>query len=173
MDVSVASRPAADGGLPNASGFYAWWIKLGSVPGVPPSPHPTEPGRHLLYVGIAPGRAISGRTIRTRVLDQHLGGNTGSSTFRLSLASLLMDTLQFRPLKKQNKVVLSRDENKALSDWQRQSLRITWCEQMRPWDFEAEVIASMKPPLNLAGNAAHPFYETMCEARKRFKACAA
>ncbi|MDQ6750281.1 MAG: hypothetical protein M3Z33_05965 [Actinomycetota bacterium] len=41
-----------------------------------------------------------------------------------------------------------------------------------PWDAEAGIIEEMQPALNLAGNAAHPFYETMRQARSRFKATA-
>jgi hypothetical protein len=171
-NVPTACRSPVEEGLPNASGFYAWWIKPGSVPGVPPRPHPTAPKRHLLYVGIAPGRATSRQTIRSRVLNNHLRGNTGSSTFRLSLAALLMEPLRLQPLRKEKKIVLQRDDNSALSEWQRSNLWISWCERDNPWTIEAQVIAAMKPPLNLAGNAAHPFHTTMTAARTRFRAAA-
>jgi hypothetical protein len=139
---------------------------------VPRCPHPSEPTFDLLYVGIAPANATSGQTIRTRAIGNHLGGNIAASTFRFSLASLLMETLSLHPQMTRKKVVLSRDENQALGVWQRTHLRSTWCEEADPWAIEAKVIAAMGPPLNLASNSAHPFYSTMRAARKRFRAAA-
>jgi len=52
----------------------------------------------LLYVGISPVREASRRTIRSRVIGNHLNGNVGSSTFRFILAALLIDALELRPL---------------------------------------------------------------------------
>src|SRR4051812_15272968 len=75
------------GGLPASPGLYAWWMQPGAVPGVSGPMHPTEKVQ-LLYVGIAPSRPSSSATLRSRVVGQHVRGNIGASTFRLSLAAL-------------------------------------------------------------------------------------
>jgi hypothetical protein len=168
----VRLRPS-DGGIDKCPGFYAWWIAPGSIPGVPHHPHPS-PDIHLglLYVGIAPKFATSKQTLRSRVLKNHLSGNTGSSTFRFSLASLLLDAEQFAPTMTTTKYTLTRDDNRRLSAWQRAHLFLTWCEQPQPWQIEGDVIAAMQPPLNLAENREHPFYDTLHEARGRFRQAA-
>jgi hypothetical protein len=142
----------------------------GSIPDVPSHPHPDDAcDLDLLYVGIAPKFAGSRQTIRSRVIANHLGGNTGSSTFRLSLASLLMDAEQFQPVVTAMKCMLTRADNQRLSAWQRSNLSLTWCDQPEPWAIEGDVVAAMQPPLNLADNHDHPFYETMHRARCRFR----
>jgi hypothetical protein len=173
VDLASACRSADDGGLPLQPGFYAWWTRSGSLPNVPPSPHPSVPHLDLLYVGIAPVSSRSRQSLRSRILGNHIRGNTGSSTFRFSLASLLVEDLVLHPLKRGKKTVLSSDENHSLSDWQRSNLRITWCVAGDPWALESEVVATMRPPLNLAGNSSHPFHRAMSEARVRFRESAA
>lgn len=155
-----------------ADGFYAWWVKQGALTGVPGRPHPTEPELHLLYVGISPRDAASQQNLRARLLDNHIGGNTGSSTFRFVLASLLLSELDLHPRKKAKKVVLDREDNVRLREWQTENLRLTWCERHAPWEIEGQVIAEMKPPLNAAGNNAHPFYATVKGSRAAFRAAA-
>lgn len=166
----VARRAPSEGGLPKRHGFYAWWLVPGSLPHVPRQPHPRDDvDLDLLYVGIAPNSATSKQTLRSRVLKNHLGGNTGSSTFRLSLAAILMDSENFQPRMTTTKYVLTRDDNHRLSDWQRSNLFLTWCERTEPWTVEGGVIATMQPPMNLADNSSHPFHRTMTAARRGFR----
>lgn len=42
----------------------------------------------------------------------------------------------------------------------------------RQWDVEHQVIALMSPPLNSAGNAAHPFFTRIRDARAALRAAA-
>src|SRR5688500_17685312 len=84
-----ALRPEEAKGVPAVPGFYAWWIEGGTLAGVPPEPPPADPRVGLLYLGISPKRPGSRGIIRSRVIDQHVKGNTASSTFRLALAALL------------------------------------------------------------------------------------
>jgi hypothetical protein len=156
---------------PDASGFYAWWADA-VIPGVPLEPHPEDPSVGLLYVGIAPRDASSSQTVRGRVIGNHLQGNTGSSTFRFTLAALLLEELDLHPEKRKTKFVLTRHDNRRLSDWQRAHLRLTWCESDEPWLLENHVILAMRPSLNLAGNSGHPFYTTLKTARAAFRSAA-
>lgn len=162
----------SEGGAPAAEGFYAWWVKRGALPDVPEKPHRADPELQLLYVGISPVSASSAQNLRARVLDNHIGGNTGSSTFRFVLASLLLSKLKLRPRKTATKVVLDKKDNARLREWQAENLRLTWCERPAPWEIEGSVIGEMKPPLNAAGNSAHPFYATVKASRAAFRAAA-
>jgi hypothetical protein len=159
--------------VPAAPGFYCWWSHRGAIRGVPDVPHPKKEGLSLLYVGISPARASSRQTVRSRVLGNHLGGNVGSSTFRFVLAALLVDQLGLRPYLRGTKVALCADDNAHLSRWQREWLLLTWYARPRPWEIEAAVIAGLRPPLNSASNAAHPFYATVRAARAEFRRRAA
>lgn len=73
--------------------------------------------------------------------------NTDSSMFRFVLASLLLDPLNLTPMTRGDKTILSHDEDRRLTDWQRKNLRLTWCGRERPREVEDEVIALMLPPL--------------------------
>lgn len=174
--VSVAEA-LAQGVIPAAEGFYAWWASAEILPMVPIYPHPSEPWR-LLYIGVAPGRDPARRrsqsppsTLRSRVDGQHIGGNTGSSTLKLTLAALLLNERGYRPQQRSKKVVLDRDDNVDLTEWQTDHLRLTWSERRTPWEktLEAAVIAEMRPPLNWQHNQTHPFWPTLDAARSRFR----
>jgi hypothetical protein len=84
-------------GLPHERGLYAWWTVPGSIPDVPRCPHPTAPDLDLFYVGISPSSTKSSQNLRKRVAGNHIKGNTGGSTFRLTLASLLFQALGWHP----------------------------------------------------------------------------
>lgn len=168
--LTAALEPEAAGGLPEAPGFYAWWIEPDTIAGVPHHPHPLRSELGLLYVGISPKRLGSSGLIRSRVIDQHVKGNTSSSTFRFVLASLLLDELALKPRATIKKVVLDRDDNGRLRQWQFDHLSLTWCERERPWEIEDAVIALMQPPLNSAANRTHPFYPRVNAARAAFRA---
>ncbi len=172
VELRQARMAAQDGGLPAEAGFYAWWAPVGAIPGVPLISHPRDAVLGLFYVGISPARATSSQTIRARVVNNHLSGNLGSSTFRLTLAALLLDSLDLHPEKTRTKVVLPGSENQRLSDWQETNLRLTWSVCPEPWLIEGVVIDAMSPPLNLAENHAHPFYQTVSKARRNLRASA-
>lgn len=159
-------------GAPRAPGFYAWWIAPGAIAGVPDVPHPSKP-LGLLYVGIAPRSAASSTDLRRRLCGQHIGGNLGSSTFRFGLASLLWEPKGWTPRGSgSGRPVLDAADNRALSAWQRENLRVGWAIVPEPWRFEEEVIGRMSPPMNRERNARRPFYATMGEARRRLRAAA-
>jgi hypothetical protein len=174
--ISVADA-LAPGGLPHADGFYAWWASETVLPMAPVYPHPTEDLR-LLYVGIAPGRDPARRrsgsrrsTLRSRIADQHICGNTGSSTLKLVLAALLLDERGYRPSRRAKKTLLESVENADLRSWQERNLRLSWQAWPRPWEgtIEADVIRAMNPPLNWQHNRLHPFWPDVDAARRRFQ----
>lgn len=139
------------GSLPAAPRFYAWWlIDRTALPGVPLDDAPP----HLLYIGIAPARASSRATLRSRVL----GG---------------------QPRRRQPRRVdlppqpgFTADDNAALTAWQFANLRLTWAGVPEPWTLEPQVIADLRPPLNVDHNSSHPFCATMKAARADCLACA-
>ena len=113
-----ALRRSDEGGVPAEPGCYAWWVEPGALPGVPPAPHPVEPWS-LLYVGIAPGNERSAATLRSRVLNNHVRGNVGSSTFRFVLASMLFEVKGWRPTHSRSRPSLHPADNLALREWHR------------------------------------------------------
>lgn len=164
-----AKRPS---GIPPEPGFYAWWCRPGALKDVPITPHQTEP-LGLLYVGIAPRDTASSARLRSRLCQQHIGGNIGSSTFRFGLAALLWEEQRWAPrMSGGGKFMLDRLDNRALSDWQITNLRLRWVVSSRPWSFEHDVITAMQPPMNRDHNETHPFYESMGDARHRFRVAA-
>jgi hypothetical protein len=169
--VGDARRPPSDGGLPERAGLYAWWMAPGAIPALTGPGHPAEQ-LELLYVGIAPKDPGSSATLRSRICGQHLGGNIGSSTFRQSLAALLFEDLGWTTRWSGSRAQLSPGDNRALSAWQRDYLRLGWVEHPRPWTVEGRVIAIMQPPLNLAGNASHPLCRQLKELRLRLRGSA-
>lgn len=164
----LASVEIARRMLPEQPGIYAWWAKSAAIPGVPRNPHPDEKDFDLFYVGIAP-RERSSATLQSRVLGNHISGNTGSSTFRYVLAALLVDTLDLHPYARGKKFLLPQSENTMLNDWQRDHLAISWVQHERPWDLEDDIIQILKPPLNSKGNASHEFFPTVKAARASFR----
>jgi hypothetical protein len=110
--------------------------------------------------------------LRGRLLDNQIGGNTNSSTFRFALASLLYVELDLRPQRSSKKIVLSATDNARLRQWQVENLGLTWTERAAPWEIEGGVIREMAPPLNIAGNSQHPFHATIRASRAAFRAAA-
>jgi GIY-YIG catalytic domain len=165
-----ARRKPGDGGIPPEPGLYSWWItEQDALPGVPANLFPGH-SLYLLYVGIAPKDDRSRQRLRSWVCSNHMTGNIGSSTFRLSLAALLWRSLAWTPVWRGDRPQLSRDDNRALSIWQTEHLRIGWVVRPEPWRYESAVIAGLQPPMNLAENAGHPFHKTMSDARRRLRA---
>jgi hypothetical protein len=125
-------RATAATGLPREPGLYAWWTVPRSIPGVPGCPHPTEPDLDLFYVGISPSRATSSGSLRSRVVRNHIGGNTAVRPFRLTLASLLFETNVWQP-QMSDRPVLSRDDN---LDRAHQA----WIDALVEWDQVENVV---------------------------------
>lgn len=167
--LSIAEMAAALDADGAAHGIYAWWlVNTAALPEVPTAPHPSEL-LGLLYVGIGPASARSKRTLRARFRDHT--SDTGRSTLRRTLAALLYEHERWRPYWTDRPLLTDLD-NDALTSWQAANLRVQWFRMAEPWTVEAAVIRAMRPPLNRAHNQAHPFYEQVGAARKRFREAA-
>ncbi|MEU2349849.1 GIY-YIG nuclease family protein [Modestobacter sp. NPDC049651] len=165
--VELASVPAS---VPAEPGLYAWWASFGAVPGISGPRHPVADVQ-LLYVGIAPNSAASKATLRSRVVGDHIRGTTGESTLRRSLAALLSEQQGWRSRWTSRPVLVNRDELR-LSEWMGERLRLSWAVHPEPWTLEAAVIAELEPPLNQADDSAHPLYEHVRDARRRWREAA-
>ena len=100
--------------------------------------------------------------VRSRVSRNHLGGNIGSSTFRQTLSSILMGRLALEPVSGADRPRI-RNEG-ALTDWLKQACGLTYALVPEPWSLEPEVIARLRPPLNIS-HGSHPFALAAKECR--------
>lgn len=150
---------------PAEPGFYAWWARPAALsrarPAIPLAAVAGVRGWSLLYVGIAPKRAVSRQTLKSRVRT-HRRGNIGSSTLRQSLAALLGPSLGLTPRPGTSRARLI--DEAALTNWIRDNCALSWASWPTPWLFEGAVISRLGPPLNLGGSK-HPFRGTVESAR--------
>lgn len=149
----VPARVFPDGlGELDTPGLYAWRVDdegartLKSVLGCS--------CRGLVYVGQAgatrwPSGNTTQATLRSRIRRQHLRGNIRSSTFRRTLAALLVDELD---LYADNEARLHGEGEKRLSSWIAEHLAVA-VQPIEDGDvlgaIEAHVVAALDPPLNL------------------------
>ena len=164
----VPRLPRADV-VPDKAGFYAWWVATDYLADAdPPIPLEVEQiaGWALVYVGIAPDRPGGTRTLRSRITKDHTGGTIGNSTFRQSIASLFRDHLGLVPLKgyDRSRVV----DERPLTEWLSAHCALTTTEVDDPWRYEAAVIATLEPPLNIK-HGTHPFRHVVSGARKQLR----
>lgn len=155
-DGSRAEAPATfplDAQAAANAGLYSWWaddearrvLAAGlDVAGLPP----------LLYAGQAgatkwPSGKRSNATLRSRIGQQHIRGNARSSTFRLTLSTILLVKLGLSPAAGGR---LTPESNRVVSDWIAAHLRIAivpFADRDRLGVVEAAVVRQLDPPLNL------------------------
>ncbi|HLK85033.1 MAG TPA: hypothetical protein VKT27_00880 [Candidatus Binataceae bacterium] len=150
---------------PRSAGVYAWFfIRL--PPGVPTDRCVVRDSATLLYVGISPQNDTSKGTLCDR-LRSHFEGNAEGSTLRQTLGCLLegeLGTLLRHPGSKKTKTFL--DKEIVLSRWMAEHARIAWIETPKPWVLEHHLLRTLSLPLNIDGNANHPFHARLKELRK-------
>ncbi len=144
-------RPPSMARPPAAAGFYSWWCRVERLADAEPlipreERRPTDSAWSLLYVGISPKSETSAKNVAMR-FTQHVGGNIGGSTFRQSLASLLIANLQLQPKSGSDRSRLTSEA--PLSRWIETSCGATFARSDRPWELEAAVIQLLNPPLNI------------------------
>lgn len=165
--VGVHEAPDA---IPAEPGLYAWWSVPGALPGISGPLHP-DGERELVYVGIARSGPSSAATLRSRVVGNHIGGTTGQSTLRRSLASLLYEREGWRSRFTDRPLLVTEDEAR-LNKWMEEHLAVSWAVHEQPWTVEAQVISELTPPLNQSANSAHPLYGHVRQARQRWREAA-
>ena len=142
--------------VPAASGLHAWFFRE-VPPGVPVEDAIVQHGFTLLYIGIAPSQERSSNTLRRRI-RQHFSGTAFGSPLRLTLGCLLAKDLgiELRSVGASRRLTFGSGEER-LSEWMAANAFVAWVEHPRPWEIEGEVIAALRPPLNLEGSSSHPF----------------
>jgi hypothetical protein len=148
--------------LPARPGLYTWWTTPDVLPGFVSPPHPCEPNRRLLYLGIA-------TNLRRRIGQNHLR-RSGTSTLRRTLAGLLLDRESLRTVWTDRVVLVNADEHR-LTSWMEENLRLTWCEEVEPRCVEATLVDRLQPALNIE-HASGDQVDRVKQARARYQASA-
>lgn len=159
VDLAAAGRS-----LPRGSGVYAWWAAPTVFPDLPRLDHPDDPALRLLYVG----RATS---LRGRITRNHLR-KSGNSTLRRTLAGLLMLTEGYHTMWT-DRVVLIPEDERRLTTWMHERLRLTWAEDPAPREIEDELIQRLTPPLNVSGVDTTDLVPAVVAAKNRYMSSAA
>jgi len=157
--LSDSTKPEAPATFPRDAraaahpGLYSWWgdgqarqlLAAGlEVDVLPP----------LLYAGQAgatkwPSGKRSNATLRSRIGQQHIRGNARSSTFRLTISTILLAELELEPAPGGR---LTPESNQVVSNWIVTHLRVAtvpFPDRDRLGVIEAAVVGRLDPPLNL------------------------
>lgn len=150
-------------GLP---GLYAWFIDAtGALEIAAGLGLPLKEG--LIYAGQT-GAGTSGRTLQARLVGNHLTGNTYGSTFRLSLASILMSQLGLRPSGGRR---MAKEDEPKLSAWMSAHLSVAAYpipDRATVDRMETAVLVILDPPLNLSKLGPSPTRSRLTELRSAF-----
>jgi hypothetical protein len=172
-DSSRAEAPATfplDVRAAGNAGLYSWWgddearrvLSAGlEVDALPP----------LLYAGQAgatkwPSGKQSNATLRSRIGQQHIRGNARSSTFRLTLSTILLVELGLTPAPGGR---LTPESNRVVSDWIAAHLLIAiapFADRDRLGVVESAVVVRLDPPLNLDHCAPSAIRARLTELRR-------
>lgn len=128
--------------LPQAPGLYAWWAEPSILPDLPGLANEHDRTLRLLYVGLA-------TNLRRRIAGNHLK-RSGSSTLRRTLAGLLLHQENYRTMWT-DRVVLVPDDEQRLTTWMTTYLKLTFAQHLEPDEIELDLIAALRPPLNVNG----------------------
>jgi hypothetical protein len=126
----------------------------------------------LLYIGTAGADLSKKGTLRTRLGNNHLGGNERQSTVCKTLAALLPDVVGPAVAKNERgriKFHTSTDGAVQLRQWMDQNIAACWIDFPRPADLEERLVRQYAPPLNIYFSA-HPFaskLKALREERRR------
>ena len=152
LDNFVRFDPAADKGtdIPEVPGNYLVLIR--DYEKFPNLDYDTSfqvfQGMDVIYTGVA------GSSLRSRIWKNHLSGNAGHSTLRLSLGCLMGYTLIPRDKKDPDNGHVRFDDNdeRELTAWMKENLIFYYMPFDMPEVLENELIERLNPPLNLLKN---------------------
>ncbi len=144
----------ADSIAAESAGLYSWWAD--EVAQELFRQAVEVPVGQFLYIGQAgathwPSGRKSTATLNSRIRNNHMRGNLSSSTFRLTISALLCEPLKLR-LAEPGKLL--REDNRLVSEWIRDHLRVTIVpleDRDSLEDVEQAVLDTLDPPLNLRG----------------------
>ena len=155
--------------VPQARGLHAWFFRE-IPPRVPIENCTVLDGFTLLYVGIAPSRASSATTLRSRIV-QHYRGNAAGSTLRLTLGCLLADRLviELQRAGSTGRLTFGKRGEERLSEWMAANAFVCWVVHAKPWTLERGAVSSLRPPLNLADNEGHQFCSALSRMRSEMR----
>jgi hypothetical protein len=159
-DLEVAGHP----------GLYSWWgddharSLIGEELQVEMPP--------LLYVGQAgatrwPSGTPSKATLASRVGGNHIRGNARSSTFRLTISTVLLRPLQLAPAPGGR---LTPESNALVSAWITAHLQVAivpYPDRDSLGALEGEVVRLLDPPLNLGHCVVTPARAQLTELRRQ------
>ena len=148
---------------PRSAGLYVWWARLSVVFGV----HGTRAGEAYVYYV---GKASSSAGLRGR-LATHVKGSARSSTLRLTLAALGAGSGDVAR-SGASKIALSPSYETQVSEWIRANMDVSWVECAAPEAIERDVVAALRPPLNLDLNTGHADHARVKDARNAMRALA-
>lgn len=141
--------------IPARPGIYAWYFEKPPLALALEGAHRSL-GHYLLYLGVSPSNESSNGSLRQRIMG-HLTGNAANSTLRLTLGSLLAAELGLQPmLSRSGRKMNFGEGEKRLDAWLKVNAFVTWAERREPWKIEAQLIARLRPPLNITRNVAGP-----------------
>ncbi|MGE4426993.1 MAG: DUF6884 domain-containing protein [Solirubrobacteraceae bacterium] len=152
---------AAGGADARVPGLYSWWVDdVGAAALSRGTGHDVAPG--LIYVGQAGatrrGGTRSSNTLWSRIAKMHLGDRRGFSTLRLSIGSILANTVEFAAI-----------DEASLTRWMHEHLRVVLVPVPAAdtlGELEREILVALDPPLNLAKVPATSLRRRLTELRK-------
>lgn len=165
--------PANFAGLDSA-GLYSWWVDPEGADDLAKGL-----GNHLLagriYAGQAgatkwPSGSRGSATLASRVGGNHLRGKVRNSTFRLTLAAVLVEPLELELIGSKK---LSPASERRLSGWIEEHLEVAvhpYGDRDSLADLETRVLAELNPPLNLSGRGSTPLRNALSRKREAIAA---
>jgi hypothetical protein len=162
----VLAKPSP---VPSEAGLYAWYFR--ELPGgVPTDNCLIRDGLTLLYVGISPDKRSkpnSKSTLRKRI-KTHYRGNAEGSTLRRTLGVLRASESGY-PLYRVGsgkRMTFTHLGEQALDAWMSCNAFVVWVVHPAPWEIERGVLERVSCPLNVSGNAHHPFAREINRLRR-------
>lgn len=151
-------------------GLYSWWVddlaqRVFAQQLAAPIPE-------LIYAGQAggtkkPSGAGSSATLLSRIRGNHVSGSVRSSTFHLTITTLLLDPLRLAVVAPSR---LAPSDRLRVTNWLGHHLRVAvlaYPDRDVLIDVEEELLGLLDPPLNLAGRPPTPVRTRLAVLRSR------